>query len=261
MTELPPEHLIDWRGHDWDPSMAIPPAHPNARFTAPAEQCPVIADEWQDPRGVPLSAILFGGRRASNVPLVSQAFDWEHGTFLGATMSSEKTAAASGAVGTLRRDPMAMLPFCGYHMGDYFAHWLDIGERFGPTAGRRGLPGLPGIFYVNWFRKSPDGKWLWPGFGENSRVLAWVLARVHGEADAVESPIGWLPRLDDESLPLDGLDLDAHDLAELMSVPTQRWLDEMPDLREHLARFGDRLPAALHRQADALEQRLKRSGG
>ena len=186
MTKEPPAHAIDWRGHDWTPDAETPAAHPNGRFTTPAAQDPAIADEWEDPAGVPIDAILFGGRRSTVVPLVHESFDWTHGTFLGSIMASETTAAAAGAVGKLRRDPMAMLPFCGYHMGDYFAHWLKIGEREGAQ--------LPKIFYVNWFRKDEKGRWLWPGYGENSRVLAWVFGRVAGTADAVETPIGHLPQ-------------------------------------------------------------------
>jgi phosphoenolpyruvate carboxykinase (GTP) len=242
-----PDHLIDWHGNDWTPNSTTTAAHPNARFTAPAHQCPVIADEWQDPAGVPIDAILFGGRRATNVPLITESFDWVHGTFLGSVMSSEKTAAAAGKVGELRRDPMAMLPFCGYHMGDYFQHWLDMGEKGGDK--------MPRIFYVNWFRKSPDGKWLWPGFGENSRVLKWVVERCTNQADATETPIGLLPNKG--ALDLDGLDMPAADLDQLLHVDIQGWLDEIPSMREHYAKFADKLPQALADQLDALEQRLK----
>ena len=185
MTSEEPGHLIDWKGNDWTPDSDGPAAHPNARFTTPAAQCPSIADEWEDPKGVPIDAFLFGGRRSSGAPLVREAFDWEHGVFLGATMSSEKTAAAAGTVGELRFDPFAMLPFCGYHMADYFEHWLKIGERDGAQ--------LPKIFHVNWFRKDDDGQFLWPGFGENSRVLAWIFRRCDGEAEANETPIGYVP--------------------------------------------------------------------
>src|SRR5919112_6191769 len=197
MTVDPPAHAVDWRGADWTPDSETPAAHPNARFTTPAAQCPSIAPEWEDPAGVPIDAILFGGRRASVVPLVDEALDWEHGVFLGSIMASETTAAQAGEVGALRFDPMAMLPFCGYHMGDYFAHWLEIGRREGAQ--------LPKIFYVNWFRKDDDGNWLWPGYGENSRVLAWVFGRVAGTADAPETPIGYLPA--DGAIPTDGLDV------------------------------------------------------
>src|SRR3954467_13881593 len=196
MTGETPGHLIDWKGNDWPPAADTPAAHPNARFTTPAGQCPSIADEWEDPKGVPIDAFLFGGRRSSGAPLVREAFDWEHGVFLGATMASEKTAAAAGTVGELRFDPFAMLPFCGYHMADYFAHWLKIGELDGAQ--------LPRVFHVNWFRKDDEGKFLWPGFGENSRVLAWVFRRVDGEAEAEHTPIGYVPQ--PEHLELDGLD-------------------------------------------------------
>ncbi len=247
MTHEPPAHLIDWHGKDWTAHADRKAAHPNARFTAPAKQCPVIADNWEDPAGVPIDAILFGGRRASVVPLVNEAFSWPHATFLGSIMSSEKTAAAAGKVGQLRRDPMAMLPFCGYHMADYWSHWLDMG--------RTGGEGMPKVFYVNWFRKSPEGKLLWPGFGENSRVLKWVFERCAGEADADPTPIGMLPTPD--ALDLDGLGLDDACIAQLLEVDTQGWLDEIPLIREHYAQFGDKLPQALVAELDALEERLK----
>ena len=247
MTEDAPAHLIDWHGNDWKPGTDVKAAHPNARFTAPAGQCPVIADEWEDPKGVPISAILFGGRRAGVVPLVSEALSWEHGTFLGSVMASEKTAAAAGAVGQLRRDPMAMLPFCGYHMGDYWAHWIKIGE----TAGAK----MPKIFYVNWFRKNDAGKFIWPGYSENSRVLKWIVERCAGKADAVDSPIGKLPPRN--ALDTTGLDLPAADLDELLKVDVDGWLAEIPSIREHYAKFGDKLPARLSRELDALEQRLQ----
>lgn len=246
MTDEAPEHLIDWRGNDWTPASDRPAAHPNSRFTVAADQDPAIAPEWTDPAGVPIDAFLFGGRRSSVVPLVHEAYDWEHGVFLGATMASETTAAATGAVGKLRRDPMAMLPFAGYHMGDYFAHWLKQGEIEGAQ--------LPKIFYVNWFRKSEDGHWLWPGFGENSRVLKWVFERTAGTADGVETPIGILPTPD--SLDTDGLDVSAEDLAELLKVDPAEWKAELPSIREHLDTFGDHLPAAVRAQADALQARL-----
>ncbi len=245
MTKEPPAHLIDWRGNDWTPDSDRPAAHPNARFTTPAAQDPAIAPEWEDPAGVPIDAMLFGGRRATAVPLVTEAFDWEHGVFLGATMSSEKTAAAAGTVGELRFDPFAMLPFCGYDMAEYFQHWLDVGS----TSGAK----LPKLFYVNWFRKSDDGKFLWPGFGDNSRVLAWIFRRCDGEAEAVDTPIGRLPA--EGSLPVDGLDLPAEDLAELLAVDADAWRAQLPQLREHLGRFPN-LPAELRTQLDALEQRL-----
>ncbi len=247
MTKQKPAHLIDWHGKDWTPASTTPAAHANARFTAPAAQCPVIAPEWQDPRGVPIDAILFGGRRAGVVPLVNESLSWQHGTFLGSIMSSETTAAATGAIGKLRRDPMAMLPFCGYHMGDYFKHWLDMGAKGGSK--------MPKIFYVNWYRKSADGRWLWPGYGENSRVLKWVFERCAGTAKAVSTPIGNLPAAD--SLDVSGLDITAADLAELLNPDTAGWLAEVPSIREHLAIFAPKLPAGLSQEIDALEQRLK----
>jgi len=246
MSDEPPPHLIDWRGNEWTPDSDTPAAHPNARFTAPAAQCPVIADEWEDPRGVPISAILFGGRRAGVVPLVNEARDWRHGTFLGSVMGSEKTAAAAGAVGALRRDPMAMLPFCGYNMADYWAHWLAIGEREGAV--------LPRIYMVNWFRKSAGGDFLWPGFGENGRVLQWIFQRCEGDAKAMESPIGNLPTPD--ALNTENLDVDADDMAELLRVDVAGWLAELPGIREYYAEFGDQVPAALHEELAALEKRL-----
>jgi phosphoenolpyruvate carboxykinase (GTP) len=246
MTSEPPEHLIDWHGNDWTPDSDTPSAHPNARFTTPAAQCPTIAPEWEDPAGVPIDAFLFGGRRATVVPLVHEAFDWEHGVFLGATMSSETTAAAAGAVGALRFDPMAMLPFCGYNMADYFAHWLKAGEREGAE--------LPRIFYVNWFRKDAEGKFLWPGFGENSRVLEWVFRRCEGTADAVETPIGLLPA--EGAINTEGLNISDEAMQELLSVNEDLVREQLPQLKEHLATFGDKLPAQVAAQLEALEQRL-----
>jgi len=246
MTEEPPAHARDWRGNDWSPDADRPAAHPNARFTTPAAQDPAIAPEWEDPNGVPIDAMLFGGRRATVVPLVTEAFDWEHGTFLGSIMSSEKTAAAAGTVGELRFDPMAMLPFCGYNMADYFAHWLDIGRK--ADADR-----LPKIFYVNWFRKDDDGKFLWPGFGENSRVLAWIFRRCDGEVEAVDTAIGRVPA--PGSLETDGLGLSDADLQGLLHVDEEGWKAQLPQVHEHFAQF-DRLPDALRAQLDALEQRL-----
>jgi phosphoenolpyruvate carboxykinase (GTP) len=246
MTDEPPNHLIDWHGNDWTPASETPSSHPNSRFTVPAAQDPAIAAEWEDPAGVPIDAMLFGGRRSTVVPLVHEAFDWEHGVFLGSVMASETTAAAAGAVGKLRRDPFAMLPFCGYHMADYFAHWLEIGRRDGAK--------LPKIFYVNWFRKDAGGRWLWPGFGENSRVLAWVFGRCAGSADARETPIGLLPTAD--ALDVEGLDVSAEDLAELLRVDAEEWKAELPSIHEHFAQFGDHLPAELHDQLTALEARL-----
>jgi phosphoenolpyruvate carboxykinase (GTP) len=247
MTKEPPQHLIDWRGNDWTPASEGPAAHPNARFTVPIAQDPAIAAEWQDPAGVPIDALLFGGRRSTVVPLVHEAFDWEHGVFLGATMASETTAAATGAVGKLRRDPFAMLPFCGYNMGDYFSYWLKIGREHDPAK-------LPRIFYVNWFRKDEHGRWLWPGFGENSRVLEWVFRRCEGAAQAVETPIGRLPA--PGALHTEGLDLSDEDLSELLRVDDAAWRDELPPLHEHFATFGDRLPVELRAQLEALTQRL-----
>ncbi|MBQ0817225.1 MAG: phosphoenolpyruvate carboxykinase (GTP) [Methyloceanibacter sp.] len=246
MTEESPAHVTDWLRRSWTPEAGRPAAHPNSRFTAPASQCPVIASEWEDPKGVPIDAILFGGRRASVVPLVTEAEDWKQGTFLGSIMASEKTAAAADAKGDIRRDPMAMLPFCGYHMGDYFAHWLKIGETGGDK--------LPKIFYVNWFRKSPEGKFLWPGFAENSRVLKWIFERCNGKAGAVETPIGKLPA--DGALDTDGLDMDADDLKGLLQVDTEGWKAELPSIKEHFATFGDKLPKGLQEELDALEKRL-----
>ncbi|HEY1358255.1 MAG TPA: phosphoenolpyruvate carboxykinase (GTP) [Thermoleophilaceae bacterium] len=242
-----PEHAIDWKGRDWTPDSDEPAAHPNARFTTPAAQCPSIAPEWEDPAGVPIDAFLFGGRRAGVVPLVRQAFDWRHGVFMGSIMSSEKTAAAAGKVGELRHDPFAMLPFCGYHMADYFSHWLKIGEGAEESK-------LPKIFYVNWFRKDDDGNFLWPGFGENSRVLEWAFRRCDDEADAEPTAIGYVPTL--ESLDTDGLDVGEEDIAELLRVDHDEWRQELPSMQQHFARFGDRLPGALREQLDALEERL-----
>ncbi len=247
MSEDPPAHCTDWRGEEWTPARETPAAHPNARFTAPASQDPAIAPEWQDPAGVPISAILFGGRRASVVPLVFQSFDWAHGVFLGSIMASETTAAAAGAVGNLRRDPFAMLPFCGYHMGDYFTHWLEVGASADPAA-------LPKIFYVNWFRKDAEGQWLWPGYGENSRVLEWVFERVAGRGEAVETPIGWVPA--PGAIDLEGLDVSKEDMEELLRVDAQEWRAEVPLIREHFATFGDHLPSELARAVDDLERRL-----
>jgi phosphoenolpyruvate carboxykinase (GTP) len=242
-----PDGLTDWKGNPWTPASATPAAHPNARFTVPASQNPSCAAEWEDPAGVPISAILFGGRRASVIPLVNQAFDWQHGVFLGSIMSSETTAAQAGAVGNLRFDPMAMLPFCGYNMADYWAHWLRIGQSTDADK-------LPKIFYVNWFRKNADGKWLWPGFGENSRVLKWIFERVDGAAAAIDTPIGLLPGPD--SLDLSGLDIPAEDLAELLRVDIEGWQSMVPAVEQHFAAFGDRLPEALRAELDSLEKRL-----
>jgi len=248
LTPEPPPHAIDWHGNDWTPASEKPAAHPNARFTTPAAQCPCIAPEWEDPAGVPIDAMLFGGRRSSVVPLVHEANGWEHGVFLGSIMSSETTAAQAGAVGKLRFDPMAMLPFCGYHMADYFAHWLELGRRDGAM--------LPKIFYVNWFRKDDEGKFLWPGYGENSRVLAWVFRRCEGTAGAEETPIGHVPASGPGGIDTDGLDISDDALAELLAVDPKAWKQQLPQLREHFERFGDRLGPELWAQLDALEARL-----
>jgi phosphoenolpyruvate carboxykinase (GTP) len=243
----PPAHLVDWKGNDWTPASETPAAHPNARFTVPASQCPSIAPEWEDPAGVPIDAILFGGRRATNVPLVTESFDWEHGVFLASIMSSEKTAAAAGTVGELRFDPFAMLPFCGYNMGDYFAHWLKVG-------GSAEQSKLPKIFWVNWFRKSDEGKFLWPGFGDNSRVLKWVLERVAGESTAVDTAIGRVPTPD--AIDTTGLDLDAATLEQLLSVDNEAWRQEIPQIEAHYASIGSSVPGELQDQLAELEKRL-----
>jgi phosphoenolpyruvate carboxykinase (GTP) len=246
----PPAHLIDWKGNDWTPEAGTPAAHPNARFTAPASQCPSIAPEWEDPKGVPISAMLFGGRRATNVPLVTESFDWEHGVFLASIMSSEKTAAAAGTVGELRFDPFAMLPFCGYNMGDYFAHWLKIGASADPSK-------LPKIFWVNWFRKSPEGAFLWPGFGDNSRVLEWVLERVDGKGEAVDTAIGRVPT--SAAIDIEGLDIDQATLDQLLRVDNEAWRQEIPQIEAHYAGIGEAVPHELKDQLAALEKRLSGS--
>jgi len=246
MTKEAPEHLIDWHGNDWTPDADKPSAHPNARFTTPASACPAIAPEWEDPAGVPIDAFLFGGRRSKVVPLVREAFGWEHGVFLGSIMSSETTAAAAGEVGKLRHDPMAMLPFCGYHMGDYFAHWLKVGATEGAQ--------MPRVFYVNWFRKDDEGNFLWPGFGENSRVLEWVFRRCEGSAEAEETPIGNVPTVGD--LNVEGLEISADEVTELLAVDPAEWKVELPAIHQHFARFGKHLPDALHEQLADLERRL-----
>ena len=247
MTEEIPAHLTDWKGEDWTPEKGSPAAHPNARFTAPAHQCPVIASEWEDPKGVPISAILFGGRRATVVPLVHEARDWQHGTFLGSIISSEKTAAAAGKVGELRRDPMAMLPFCGYNMADYWNHWLEIGEHAGAK--------LPKIYYVNWFRKSDEGDFLWPGYGENGRVLKWIFERCAGTTKAVETPIGNLPT--QGSLDVDGLDIEVEDMDQLLHVDIDGWLAELPLIQEYYETFGDHMPKQLVDELGAMRKRLE----
>ena len=247
MTDEPPANLTDWRGEPWDAAGDAPAAHPNARFTVPASQCPSIAPEWEDPAGVPISAILFGGRRATNVPLVTEARDWAHGVFLGSIMSSEKTAAATGQTGVVRFDPFAMLPFTGYNVGDYFAHWLEVGERADADK-------LPRLFWVNWFRRDDDGSFLWPGFGENCRVLEWVLERVAGDGDAAETPIGLVPTLD--AIDRSGTDVDDAAMAKLLDVDPSAWEGELTVIEEHYAAVGERLPAELRDQLEDLRTRL-----
>ncbi|MET9658950.1 phosphoenolpyruvate carboxykinase (GTP) [Streptomyces sp. NPDC006510] len=247
MTETAPAHLTDWKGNDWTPASDTPAAHPNARFTVPAGQCPIIAPEWEDPKGVPISAILFGGRRASAVPLVTESFTWQHGVFLGANVASEKTAAAEGKVGELRRDPFAMLPFCGYNMGDYMNHWIKVGAD-------KDQAKLPKIYYVNWFRKNDAGKFVWPGFGENSRVLKWIVERLDGKAEGVETPIGILPAKG--SLDTEGLDLSEADLDFLLDVDKEVWREEAALVPEHLNTFGDHTPKELWDEYRALVERL-----
>lgn len=248
MSANVPEHLTDWQGNSWTPASGRPAAHPNSRFTVAARQCPSISDDWEDPQGVVIDAIIFGGRRATNVPLVVEARDWEHGVYLGATISSERTAAAEGTLGELRRDPFAMAPFCGYNMADHWAHWLSIGARLRSTGT------VPRIFQVNWFRKGADGRFLWPGFGENSRVLEWMLERVDGEVAAQESPIGLLPR--EDSLNLEGLDISAEDLAELFAIDKESWLQEADSTAAFFDTFEGRVPAAVQQQLEALRGRL-----
>jgi phosphoenolpyruvate carboxykinase (GTP) len=248
MTDQKPSKLVDWLRRSWTPESGRKAAHPNARFTAPAKQCPVIAPEWEDPKGVPIDAILFGGRRAGIVPLVTEAFNWQHGTFLGAIVSSETTAAITGKVGQLRRDPMAMLPFCGYHMGDYFEHWLKIGAHSSASQ-------LPKIFYVNWFRQDKNGQFLWPGYGENSRVLKWIFERCNGKVHAKETPIGRIPEVAD--LDTTGLNIKGAQVDELLSVDVEGWLAEVPSIKEHFAHFGSHLPEGLNLEVKALEERLQ----
>jgi phosphoenolpyruvate carboxykinase (GTP) len=247
MSDTPPARATDWRGNAWTPEVETPAAHPNARFTAPASQCPSVAAEWEDPAGVPISAILFGGRRRTTVPLVTQATSWDHGVFLGSIMASETTAAQQGAVGNLRFDPMAMLPFCGYNMADYFAHWLAIGDHSDESK-------LPKIFFVNWFRRDDSGRFLWPGYGENSRVLKWVFERVAGLTDAVETPIGLLPA--PGSLDTTGLGVAHDDLDALLSVDAEGWKSAIPQIRAHYGQFGDHLPARLVDFLDQLDTAL-----
>ena len=248
MSDEAPARATDWKGNAWNPEVETPAAHPNARFTAPASQCPCIAPEWQDPAGVPISAILFGGRRRTTVPLVTEAFDWDHGVFLGSIMASETTAAAGGAVGNLRFDPMAMLPFCGYNMADYFGHWLKVGAA---TKSEN----LPKIFFVNWFRRDEDGRFMWPGYGENSRVLKWIFDRVDGKANATKTAIGYLPAPAD--IDISGLDVSAADMNALLSLDSDGWKSALPQMRDHYAQFGAKLPAPLTTALNELESSLK----
>ena len=250
LTPEAPAHLIDWKGNDWSPESDGPSSHPNARFAAPASQCPSIAPNWEDPAGVPIDAMLFGGRRATNVPLVTESFDWQHGVFVGSTVSSEMTAAAVGGMGQLRRDPFAMLPFCGYNMADYWGHWLKVGAFTTPDK-------LPRIYSVNWFRKDADGKFMWPGYGENSRVLEWIVRRLDGEADAVTTPIGLVPAVGE--LNVDGLDISADQLAELFAIDPNTWLAEADLTEEYYEQFGDRVPEALRLELAGLRDRLHRA--
>ena len=250
MTDEAPQHLIDWKGNDWTPASADLSSHPNARFTVPAGQCPSIASNWEDPAGVPIDAILFGGRRATNVPLVSESFDWPHGVFVGSSVSSEQTAAAEGTVGTLRRDPFAMLPFCGYNMADYWGHWLKIGGFTSPDK-------LPRIYSVNWFRKDAEDNFIWPGFGENARVLEWIVNRLSGKAEAVDTPIGRIPTAG--ALNTDGLDITEAQLADLFAVDADSWLVETELTKEYYAEFDDRVPAELNAQLQGLRDRLNNS--
>ncbi|MBH0025183.1 phosphoenolpyruvate carboxykinase (GTP) [Salinibacterium sp. SWN248] len=249
MSDEVPEHLIDWQGNDWTPESGTPSAHPNSRFTVAAAQCPSIADDWESPQGVVIDAIIFGGRRATNVPLVVEARDWEHGVYLGATISSERTAAAEGTIGELRRDPFAMMPFCGYNMADHWAHWLSVGQDL------RGSGTVPRIFQVNWFRKGADGSFLWPGFGENSRVLEWILDRVDGTVAARESALGLMPREGD--LNIDGLELGDDTMEQLFAIDNDSWIAEAEATEEFFATFGDRVPAAVSRQLEQLKTRLQ----
>jgi phosphoenolpyruvate carboxykinase (GTP) len=248
----PPVHLTDWHGNDWTAELGRagqPSAHPNSRFCTPITQCPIIADEYEDPQGVPIDAILFGGRRKTTIPLVTEARDWVHGVYLGATLSSETTAAAVGQVGVVRRDPMAMLPFIGYHAGDYFRHWIEMGKGTDGNADK-----LPKVFYVNWFRRGEDGRFLWPGFGENSRVLKWVVERLDGTVGAVESPIGYQPA--PGALDLSGLDMPAEDLEAALAVDVDEWKAEIPQVVAWFEKFGDKLPGVLWSELDALKARL-----
>jgi phosphoenolpyruvate carboxykinase (GTP) len=245
--ENEPAHATSWKGQDWTPESEEPSSHPNSRYCTPIEQCPILAPEYNDPKGVPISAIFFGGRRKETIPLVTESRDWTHGTFMGATLSSETTAAATGQVGVVRRDPMAMLPFIGYNAGDYFQHWINIGKDADATK-------LPRIFYVNWFRRDKDGGFLWPGFGENSRVLKWAIERIEGKAAAIETPIGHVPT--PESLDVEGLDMTADELEQALAVNPEDWKAEIPQIEEWFAKFGDQLPTQLRVELDGLKDRL-----
>ncbi|MGV8016676.1 MAG: phosphoenolpyruvate carboxykinase (GTP) [Ignavibacteria bacterium] len=249
MTDEPPAHLTDWNGNEWTPESGRKSSHPNSRFTAPAKQCPVIDPAWEDPKGVPISAFFFGGRRESFTPLINESYDWNHGVYMGSACASETTAAAAGAVGTLRHDPFAMLPFCGYNMGDYFKHWIEIGKKSSPDK-------LPKIFFVNWFRKNEKGKFIWPGYGDNIRALKWAIERVNGTGKFVETPIGRLPA--EGALDTDGLDISAEDLKKLFTVDKEQGLKEVSEMREYYKKFGDRLPAELTAELDKIEARLKK---
>lgn len=249
MTDEKPKHLTDWNGNDWTPESGRPSSHPNSRFTAPAKQCPVIDSAWEDPKGVPISAFLFGGRRGSVVPLVNEAYDWNHGVYMGSACASETTAAAAGAVGKLRHDPFAMLPFCGYHMGDYFKHWIEIGKKSSPEK-------LPKIFFVNWFRKDDDGKFIWNGYGDNIRVLKWILERVAGTGKYKDTPIGRLP--DEGALDVEGLDITPENLKKVFEIKKEDWVEEVKEMREYYKIFGDRLPKELTTELDKIEERLKK---
>jgi len=249
LTQEPPAHAIDWQGNEWTPDSDKPAAHPNARFTVAAAQAPSIAPECEDPAGVPIDAVMFGGRRSTVVPLVTEARDWDHGVFLGASMSSEKTAAAAGNVGELRFDPFAMLPFCGYNMADYFGYWLSLKEREGAK--------LPPLFYVNWFRKNDEGKFIWPGFGDNIRVLAWIFARVDGKAEAEDSLLGLVPA--EGAIDTGGLDIGEDEMRELRSVDPDDLRGQLPQMKQHFAQFGDRLPKGIDEQMAALEERVSQA--
>ncbi|MFA5011113.1 MAG: phosphoenolpyruvate carboxykinase (GTP) [Ignavibacteria bacterium] len=249
MTDEKPKHLIDWNGNDWTPDSGRPSSHPNSRFTAPAKQCPVIDADWENPKGVPISAFFFGGRRGSFVPLINEAYDWNHGVYLGSACASETTAAAAGAVGKLRHDPFAMLPFCGYHMGDYFKHWIEIGKKSSPDK-------LPKIFFVNWFRKNEAGKFIWPGYGDNIRALKWALERVNGTGKFIETPIGRLPA--EGAIDMDGLNISAEDFKKLFEINKEDGLAEVAEMREYYKIFGDRLPKELTAELDKIEERLKK---